>query len=341
MFINMLKVGRYYIFLSTTAEELQSWPYYVNIIIGFAVAILQSIILVFLTKIVIDKSLRKSKSIGDGLSKIGIERVEVRSGKMSISDQNVLFGRNGKQKPTKLKLCFLTGVNFFFDYQDDLKELVKNGTIIEVLLMNPTKHNYYEEYCKDLENYDIAKCNFPNDLRKKIIERSIENWKLRDKNFAELPYSERSSLMLSSANFKKLLNGRKYAQLSKDDLFDLWDKRIHNFGSDITELIISMKILKEINTYSSNGGGIHLHFYSDEYQAPITLAEFDYGNNRKNRSFVMLWTNINAPVRETIKSVNVLGMKDGNQDASFVEDMNLSFDYLVDKYPKDYLSLQK
>lgn len=47
----------------------------------------------------------------------------------------------------------------------------------------------------------------------------------------------------------------------------------------------------------------------------------------------MLWTNMNAPVRETIKSINVLGMKDGNKDASFVEDVSLSFDYLFNKYP--------
>ena len=326
-----------FIVLATTAEELQSWPYYVNILIGFGVAILQAIVLAVITKIVIDKSLRKSKSIGDGLTKVGIEKVEVKSGRMSISDQNVLFGRNGKQKPTKLKLCFLTGVNFFYDYQEDLRNLVASGTKIQVLLFSPFSHPCYEEYKKDLENYDIHKCIFPTELREKIITRNMHSWELRGDDLAKLSYAEREFLMLSAAHFKKLLNGRQYEQLTELEKRDLWNKRLNIYGSDITETIVTMKVLKEINTHASNGGGIELHFYTDEYQMPITLAEYDYGESRKNRSFVMLWTNMNAPVRETIKSINVLGMKDGNADASFVEDVSLSFDYLFNKYPKDYL----
>ena len=73
--------------------------------------------------------------------------------------------------------------------------------------------------------------------------------------------------------------------------------------------------------------------------AVVWIAEYDYGESRRNKSFVMLWTNINAPVRETIQSINVLGMKDGNKDAGFVEDVSLSFDYLFNKYPKDYLKV--
>ncbi len=327
--------------LATTAAELLSWPYYINLIIGFVVAIMQAIVLAFLTKIVIDKSLRKSKSIGDGLSKIGIEKVEFRSGKMSISDQNVLFGRNGKQKPAKIKLCFLTGVNFFFDYQEDLRELVKSGTKIQVLLLNPLKHTHYEEYKKDLENYDVFQRNFPKELRSKIIERCIRDWELKDEPFADLPCVERAFLMLSSAYLKKLPDEKKYNTLDQKEKWAFWDARLHSYGNDITEIIIARKLLKEINSHSQNGGGIQLHFYTDEYQMPITLAEYDYGNTSKNKSFVLLWTNMNAPVRETIKSVNVLAMKDGNQDAAFVEDMNASFDYLIEKYPKDYLASEE
>lgn len=322
---------------ATTAEELQSWPYYINLFIGFAVAVLQAIILALITKVVVDKSLRKSKSIGDGLTKVGIEKVEVKNGKMSISDQNVLFGRNGKQMPAKLKLCFLTGVNFFFDYQDDLRRLVEEGKKVEVLLFNPYSHPQYKEYEKDLEDYDIHKCIFPRDLREKIIKRSMRNWELTGDDLAALSYPEREFLMLSEAHFKKLLNGRKYDQLTEEEKHDIWDKRLNMYGSDITETIVTIKLLKEINEHTKNGGGIELHFYTDEYQMPITIAEYDYGESRKNKSFVMLWTNINAPVRETIKSINVLGMKDGNSDAGFVEDVSLSFDYLFNKYPKDYL----
>ena len=327
--------------LSTTAEELQSWPYYINILIGFGVAILQAIVLAIITKIVIDKSLRKSKSIGDGLTKVGIEKVEVKNGKMSISDQNVLFGRNGKQMPTKLKLCFLTGVNFFFDYQEDLRNLVRNGTKVQILLFSPFAHPKYQEYSKRLENYDLNKCIFPTDLRMDIIKYNMNNWELTGDELAKLSYPEREFLMLSEAHFKKLLNGRKYNQLTEEEKIDLWDKRMNIYGSDITETILSMKLLKEINSHSQGAGGIELHFYTDEYQMPITMAEYDYGTSRKNKSFVMLWTNMNAPVRETIKSINVLGMKDGNNDASFVEDVSLSFDYLFNKYPKDYLKAEE
>lgn len=324
---------------ATTAEELQSWPYYVNIIIGFVVAVLQAVILAFITKVVIDKSLRKSKSIGDGLTKVGIEKVEVKNGKMSISDQNVLFGRNGKQKPAKLKLCFLTGVNFFFDYQDDLRRLVESGTKVQVLLFSPFSHPMYKEYEKRLESYDLKKCIFPHDLREEIIDRSIRNWELSGDALAALSYPEREFLMLSAAHFKKLLKGRKYEQLTDEEKHDIWDERLNIYGSDITETILTVKLLKEVNSHSKNGGGVELHFYTDEYQMPITIAEYDYGESRRSKSFVMLWTNINAPVRETIQSINVLGMKDGNKDAGFVEDVSLSFNYLFNKYPKDYLKV--
>ena len=190
---------------------------------------------------------------------------------------------------------------------------------------------------KDLENYDIHKCIFPRELREKIIKRSMHNWELKGDALAALSYPERAFLMLSAAHFKKLLKGRRYDQLTEEEKHDVWDKRLNMYGSDITETIVTTKLLKEINSHAKNGGGIELHFYTDEYQMPITIAEYDYGESRKNRSFVMLWTNINAPVRETIKSINVLGMKDGNSDAGFVEDVSLSFDYLFNKYPRDYL----
>ena len=204
-------------------------------------------------------------------------------------------------------------------------------------MFNPFSHPQYKEYEKDLENYDIHKCIFPHDLREKIIKRSMRNWELTGDDLAALSYPEREFLMLSEAHFKKLLNGRKYDQLTEEEKHDIWDKRLNMYGSDITETIVTIKLLKEINEHAKNGGGIELHFYTDEYQMPITIAEYDYGESRKNKSFVMLWTNINAPVRETIKSINVLGMKDGNSDAGFVEDVSLSFDYLFNKYPKDYL----
>lgn len=153
-------VNAYLVLISKT--DFTSWPYYANIGIGVVVAIAQSLFLAFITKIFIDKSLRKSKSIGDGLSKIGIEKVELESGRLSISDQNILFGRHRKKgMPEQLKLCFLTGVNFFFDFQEDLRNLVKNGKKIQVLLLNPTNDKYYQEYKKDLANYDTKKGIFP------------------------------------------------------------------------------------------------------------------------------------------------------------------------------------
>ena len=163
------------------------------------------------------------------------------------------------------------------------------------------------------------------------------NWELKDENYAALSYAERNSIMLSSAYFNESLKGKSYEQLSDQEKYELWNKQIHAYGNDVTEAIIVMKLLQEIDKESKDGGGIELHFYVDEYQIPITLAEYDYGEGRNRKSYIKLWTNISAPVKEAIESVNVLGIKEGNKEASFIEDMNLSFDYLVKKYPKDFL----
>ena len=43
---------------------------------------------------------------------------------------------------------------------------------------------------------------------------------------------------------------------------------------------------------------------------------------------------MNAPVKETTKSVNVFGQTNDENDATYVTDVIKSFDYLFDRYSK-------
>lgn len=65
---------------------------------------------------------------------------------------------------------------------------------------------------------------------------------------------------------------------------------------------------------------------------PIIMCKTTDGN----KPVVKLWTNINAPIRETMSSINVAGEyvpSDGNKE-SFVKDTEATFEYMWNKYKK-------
>ena len=100
--------------------------------------LLITIVIGFVVKKIVDKSLEKQKHIGENLSKYGIHKVSAhKGGTLNEKDKNVLFGKRGRVFPEEVDLCFLTGWSFFRDYCEELKNLVANGTKIRVLLGSP------------------------------------------------------------------------------------------------------------------------------------------------------------------------------------------------------------
>ena len=55
---------------------------------------------------------------------------------------------------------------------------------------------------------------------------------------------------------------------------------------------------------------------------------------KEDKESFYLWTNMNAPVKETTKSVNVFGQTSDENDATYVTDVIKSFDYLFNRYSK-------
>ena len=79
--------------------------------------LLITIVIGFVVKKIVDKSLEKQKHIGENLSKYGIHKVSAhKGGTLNEKDKNVLFGKRGRVFPEEVDLCFLTGWSFFRDY---------------------------------------------------------------------------------------------------------------------------------------------------------------------------------------------------------------------------------
>lgn len=304
----------------------------VNVIAGAITAIITAAI----TSWMLDKAFRKSKYLGDSISKAGIEKIDYTSGRMTQKDRNILFGLKGNQMPNELKLCFITGDNFFKDNFDNLVNLVKNGRIIKVLIGNPNlcKHaeNYFKEFSSD-HSLDELHCS--DDDKEKLANIYLELNELHGDDLRKLSYLERTYLMVSKdiidRKVKEKYVNLKYSELSNDKKKEIWIDRISSTGDHVMQAVLVTRMIEKINKESVNGGKIELRYYHDEYRIPITLAEY-YADGAHKEGKMMLWTNMNAPVRETTKSVNVFGIDNFEEDATYVNDVKCTFDYLFEKY---------
>ena len=307
--------------------------YWFEVLIDFGIELIPAVITALLTAWFLDKAFQKSKHLGDSLVKSGIDNIEYASGKMSKKDRAKLFGLNGKRMPDQISLCFLTGDNFFLDYYEYLLNLLNNNCQIRLLIANPFDSVRSNEY---LENYPVdfsretSLCKLKDKelLAKKYYEYNSYNAEAMSK----LAYLERTFLMVSKENIERIAEnkfGRSYSVLEEKEKQQVWFDRIGKTGDHVMQVMIVTKIVESLNK-KSTGSKIELYYYKDEYRIPITLAKY---KNKENDEY-LLWTNMNAPVKETTKSVNVFGQTNDENDATYVTDVIKSFDYLFDRYSK-------
>ena len=315
---------------SNLADNIFNW---FEVLIDFCIELIPAVITALLTAWFLDKAFQKSKHLGDSLVKSGIENIEYTSGKMSKKDRAKLFGLNGKVKPNEINLCFLTGDNFFLDYYEYLLDLVNNNTRVKVLIANPFDSIRSNEY---LENYpsifsrETSLCK--KEDKEKLGKLYYEYSKYNGEQLSHLAYLERTYLMVSKENIEKIAEnkfGRSYSILEENEKLSVWLERVGKTGDHIMQVMIVTKIVESINS-KSTGSKIELYYYKDEYRIPITLAKY---KNKENDEY-LLWTNMNAPVKETTKSVNVFGQTSDENDATYVTDVIKSFDYLFNRYSK-------
>ena len=307
--------------------------YWIEVLIDFGIELIPAVITALLTAWFLDKAFQKSKNLGDSLVKSGIDNIEYASGKMSKKDRAKLFGLKGKRMPDQISLCFLTGDNFFLDYYEYLLNLLNNNCQIRLLIASPFDSVRSNEY---LENYPVefsretSLCKLKD---KELLAKKYYEYNSYDAEaMSKLAYLERTFLMVSKENIERIAEnkfGRSYNVLEEKEKQQVWLDRIGKTGDHIMQAMIVTKIVESLNK-KSTGSKIELYYYKDEYRIPITLAKY---KNKENDEY-LLWTNMNAPVKETTKSVNVFGQTNDENEATYVTDVIKSFDYLFDRYSK-------
>ncbi|MBQ9145505.1 MAG: hypothetical protein IJX70_03480 [Clostridia bacterium] len=326
-------------FFSTLASSKIYWP---EVFINFGNQLIPAIITAVLTALILDKAFKKSKRLGDSLVKSGIDNIEYASGKMSRSDRDKLFGLNGRPKPDEVSLCFLTGDNFFLDNYRYISELQKSGCKIRVLLANPYDSPramiYFDSHQGDFSK-EKSLCSAEDKAH--LAELYCKYYAYNADETSKLSYLERTYLMVSKDNIERIAQSEyncSYDTLSSSEKVAVWKKRIGATGDHITQVMIVTKIVEALNKNSTNQ--IELHYYRDEYRIPITLAKYKKSTISKHRNRgddyteYLLWTNMNAPVKETTKSVNVFGKTKDIYDSTYITDVVKTFNYLFDKYSK-------
>ena len=261
--------------------------------------LLITIVIGFVVKKIVDKSLEKQKHIGENLSKYGIHKVSAhKGGTLNEKDKNVLFGKRGRVFPEEVDLCFLTGWSFFRDYCEELKNLVANGTKIRVLLGSP-------------EGATFTGCQI--EQTQKLLKKMTEYYANAYLNRSPLKsFLERETLMLAHENLADAANEREAVMKKLEET-----------------------VLQKDGEFVGDGGEISLHYYCDEYQMPIIMAK--YPAEKKKEPKTLLWTNMNAPIRETKDSINLYCEATETKHSLYINDVQKSFDYLYNRYSEEQL----
>lgn len=315
--------------------ELNQGIYWADIAINIVVGVISAVITAAVTSWMLDKAFRKSKYLGDSIKKAGIEKIDYTSGKMTQKDRNILFGLKGNRMPKELKLCFITGDNFCKDNFEALAKLAEEGCTIKMLIGNPNSCPRAEEYFKKFsENSQLEDLRCSDADKDALADLYVQLNELRGEELGKRSYLERTYLMVSKELIKNRaleMFGEKYENLSDEQKKKVWYARISANGDHVMQAVLVTRILGLVRKRAKNGGKVELRYYHDEYRIPITLAEY-YAEGEDKENKLMLWTNMNAPVKETTKSVNVFGVDKFEEGATYVNDVNSSFEYLFDKY---------
>ncbi len=273
-----------------------------------------------ITSNVLNRAFQKEKAIGKGLKEYGIERVKGGKGTLSQKDRNIVFGLRGYAPPSELCLCFITGSAFFRDFQSRagyIEGLASRGCNVRVLLANPNQSVVSSLWDADTETNGIpeAVVDYYYNL---LITPS------RAGSFLERTYT-----MLASSAFASGLDDEEHCKR-------VLRERLRENKDHIEQVRIIQTMLSEAAQKADHGGSISLHYYVDEYQMPIIMAKFDAGDKQPVQTLV--WTNMNAPIRETIDSINIFALHSEDSTSGFADDVEKSFEYLWRAYPKEMLS---
>lgn len=297
-------------------------------ILSIFIAVIQAMLIALITKKFVDKAFQEQRLIGKNLQEYGIKKVSAdKGGTLSKSARKVVFGLDGRLYPEKLDLCFISGHGFFRDYETKagyLSDLVKNGCKIRVLLANPYRGKFKDwsekklsspEYLDEIVDYYYSVVS--NDIKAQC-------------------FLERSYAMLIK---EKVLDENNSNKLSKEKLIKRlsFDPAVGDCcGDHIYQVKNIANMCKKINASAQKGGNIEIRFYEDEYQMPIIKATsfIDEKHYSRNEEMVLLWTNVNAPIKETSESINVfcsVNINDEN-NTTFISDVTKTFEYLWDLY---------
>lgn len=323
--------------------------------------ILKAVIISFITGFILTNAFLKERKLGKSLGTIGITEARVADGRMSKKSQRLLFGKGINPKPDLIKICFLTGINFFLDYKNELEEILKyeekdkKRVKIKVLLENVEeaegiKNHWYgddgiivEDHINDLRDhyYDILVNNKPASFPERAFVM------LNAKKYLDVDKDKSFSEIYDINNLKS--NEEAIKERIKKDLEDPYPNKPHipkYLGDHVSQVLYLKKVFKELSEKTNNQ--IELRHYMDEYRIPMTITHYN-GENKKSfwykltskvsqseekDDLIRLWTNFNAPYKETRESINVKAEKHENEEAQFVVDCDKSFDYLWNKYRK-------
>lgn len=318
------------LYILAEVSELEGAAYWVDAVVNLIIELIPAVITALLAAYVLDRAFKKSKRLGDSLVKSGIDNIEYANGKMKKRDQSILFGLNHRNVPVEVCLCFLTGDNFFLDYYNKLLNLLNHNCEVNILIANPFESKRSKTYLEKYPtSFDREKSLCKEDDKKQLGKLYYEYYLNKEKH-NDLCYLERTYLMVSKDEIEEISESEYnllYDELDDNQKLKVWEERVSKTGDHVMQAVLVTKIVESLNE-KSTGSKINLKYYKDEYRIPIILAKFQKDFDEE----VFLWTNMNAPVQETTKSVNVFGKATDETDTSYITDVMKTFDYLFGRY---------
>lgn len=233
-------------------------------IIELIFAIIQALIIAYITRNAFDRILQKEKAIGKRLKNYGIESVKSGDGKMTTKHEHIAFGQRGYDKPTEMDLCFITGRMFFQNFQfknniNYIGELVQSNCRVRVLLVNPYDCVIYRRWKIRIDNGDLdflkqdEYINYVAEFYYKIIVKN-DPYYLKNSSFIE-----RTEAILLRSMVKPNEN-------SKEKCIKIIKNHISEYGDFRYQVLYNKIGLEKLNERASTYGSIEVRFYEDEYR---------------------------------------------------------------------------
>jgi|GEM_PF-3676771 len=257
------------------------------------------------------KARQQQRVLGKNLKNYGIERINTQRGALDKKDRALLFGLRGKPVPKEVCLSFISGCHFIDDYQEEIKNLAARGCVVKLLLAKP--NGFSAKRCDENGKFSGENLQLVTDHYFKIIKKEKPSSTFQDREFIMLVLSH-----LVKADDEQT---RKNIQ-----------SELAEHGDHASEVVWARGLLRKLRKSRANGGDIILRYYVDEYQMPIIMAKYDVKKKKDVR--LRLWTNMNAPIKETMQSVSVYAVDIEDNEKCFASDVEKSFDYLWETYSK-------